>query len=833
MKKPTLRGVLLGSLLAVGLVLVLVGGAIGHLGYRRVLERMESGRAKSLAAAAVSIGESASDETERVRLFRALASDGDAVGLALLGGDPVRVLAGTQAAWAGQEALALAELDATGRLQEWLLAPREAPIRDRSFDRHVYVYPAGSSGHRILGETPRFTLVQLDSSVLQRELWTRSASRGVFALGLLAALALVTLRVVQRHTVNPLIAIGSAVARRASGGDGAREPLEFATQEFSEFGRMFDEMVRDQNLAHNDLQRSEAELRLLGRVTRIADRVEDLDDVLRECCAQICRFLCWPIAHIYLVDENDRSLLQSSGIWHLSSPELAQGFVEETTVLSFREGEGLPGRVLECKEPVWVGDCWEEDWFTRSRPDDGVVRAAVGFPIFLARDVIAVLELFDLRPRERESSRTALMHNIGLTLGQVLQRRQQHELLVRRNRELVEAMQNAVSATQAKSAFLANMSHEMRTPLTAIVGYAELLPGAKGEKEAQEYTDAIMRNGRLLLQLINDILDVSKVEAGRLEVEHIECFPAEILQSVVRLLEPQAREKGLELNVSYDGRVPARVVTDPTRLHQVLVNLISNAIKFTQRGYVKVTAGLKTPTESNRPRLGFAVEDSGNGMSQEDLEVMFRPFAQADMSTTRRFGGTGLGLSISRSLVELLGGELRATSEEGRGSRFSFTIETDPLQGVELLDHPIVPRPGVEPRSVGPEGTPLEGIRILLAEDGADNQRLITRILSAAGAKVEVVENGALASERALAAASAGEPFDVILMDMQMPVLDGYAATRGLRQQGYRGRIVAVTANAMKGDREKCLTAGCDDFVSKPLNRSRLISVAIEDPEAA
>ncbi|MCZ6571529.1 MAG: response regulator, partial [Deltaproteobacteria bacterium] len=186
-----------------------------------------------------------------------------------------------------------------------------------------------------------------------------------------------------------------------------------------------------------------------------------------------------------------------------------------------------------------------------------------------------------------------------------------------------------------------------------------------------------------------------------------------------------------------------------------------------------------------------------------------------------------------RSLVELLGGKLRATSEEGRGTRFSFTIKTGPLKGVELLDHPSVPRPSVEPRSVGPVGTPLEGIRVLLAEDGADNQRLITRILSAAGAKVEVVENGALASERALAAASAGEPFDLILMDMQMPVMDGYAATRGLRQQGYRGRIVAVTANAMKGDRERCLAAGCDDFVSKPLNRSRLISVALEDPEAA
>jgi len=828
MNKPTLRGVLLASLLVAGAIVALIGGVAGHLEFRRLLERNEASRAKSLATAVVSIAESATDGNERLRLILALAADGDAAGLALLGGEPVRVLAGTQAAWTGREALAIRELAVSGDLAEWLQVPRSVPMRDQDFGRLVYVYPAGASGPRILGEIPRFVLVQLDAHALRRELWARSASIGGFALGLLAILAGVTLRVVQRHTLNPLM----AMARHAAGEGDPVLSVNFATQEFSEFGRMLDEIVRHRSVADRDLQRSEAELRLLGQVTRIADRTQDLDEALRECCAQICRFLCWPIGHMYLVDENDRTLLRPSNVWHVSSPELAHDFVDETSRLCLKEGEELPGRVLEGKEPVWIEDCWQEDWFTRSLPGKGVVRAAAGFPIFLAQDVIAVLELFDLEPRERESWRLSFMHNVGLTLGQVLQRRQQHELLVRRNRELVEAIKKAISATETKTTFLANMSHEMRTPLTAIVGYAELLPGAKNEEETEEYVDTILRNGNLLLQLIDDILDVSKVEAGRLEVEQIECSPAEILQSVVRGMAPRAQQKGLELDLGYDGPVPARIVTDPTRLHQVLLNLISNALKFTRRGHVRVSAGLATAPEAERPLLCIAVEDTGIGMRPDQLKAVFKPFAQADMSMTRRFGGTGLGLSIARSLVELLGGELKASSEEHRGSRFSFTVETGPLDGVELLDRPVASPPCAELSAAGPEPAALEGVRVLLAEDGPDNQKLITRILSSAGARVEVVENGALAVEQVMAAESGDEPFQVVLMDMQMPVMDGYAASRALRQEGYRGRIVAVTANAMKGDREKCLAAGCDDFVGKPLKRESLVAVVAKPQES-
>jgi signal transduction histidine kinase/ActR/RegA family two-component response regulator len=828
MTKPTLRGVLLGALLSAGLVLALLGGVAEHLGYRRVLEGQEARRAKSLASAVISLAESAADESTLARQIQALAAAADATALALLGGAPTQVLAGTQAAWTGRKPLEIPVLAGSGALAELLLASGEQHGHDALLDQRVYVYPAQASSRRILGETPRLVLVQLAAGALRRELWGRTASSACFSLFVLGVLAMIVLRVVRRHVVEPLLEMEGSVRRQASDESDVPITREFATQEFAGLGRLLDETIRKRNLAHADLQRSDAELRLLGHVTRIVDRAGDLDEALRECCAQICRFLCWPIGHVYLVDDHDPKLLHPSSIWHVSSPELASEFVEKTRSLDFHEGKELPGRVLERKEPVWVRDCWEEDWFTRSLPGSGAVRAAVGFPIFVARDVVAVLELFDLKAREQELRPVAFMHNIGLALGQVLQRRQHHELLVRRNRELVEAMQAAVSATHAKSAFLANMSHEIRTPLTAIVGYAELLPAARSDEERAEHIATIRRNGELLLRLINHILHVSKIEAGRLELEQIECFPAEILQSVLQAVAAQAREKALKLVVGYDGPVPARIVTDPTRLHQVLLNLISNAVKFTERGQVQVTAGLATAPDAPRPLLRFTVEDTGIGMRQEKLEGMFTPFAQGDMSTTRRFGGTGLGLSISKSLVELLGGELHASSEEGRGSRFSFSVETGPLTGVTMLERPIAPPASVELRTADLQQGPLDDLRILLAEDGPDNQRLITRLLGSAGAKVEVVENGALAIERALAASAAGQPFDVILMDMQMPVMDGYAATRALRQQGYRGRIIAVTANVMTGDRAKCLAAGCDDFISKPVNRASLVAGVLE-----
>ena len=387
----------------------------------------------------------------------------------------------------------------------------------------------------------------------------------------------------------------------------------------------------------------------------------------------------------------------------------------------------------------------------------------------------------------------------------------------------------AAAANAAKSEFLANMSHEIRTPMTAILGFTEAARDACprscefGRHEYLEYLDVVGRNGDYLIQLINDILDLSKIEAGKLTVEQIACAPAELVGEVESLVRVRSAAKGLDLRVAFENALPATIQSDPTRLRQILINLLGNAIKFTEVGHVTLTVRL-VPNADTGPRLEFDVSDSGLGMTSDQADKLFQPFAQADTSTTRKFGGTGLGLTISKRLAEALGGDVRVVwTEPGAGSCFRLTVATGPLDAIPLV---AAPRAQAAPQQAAPATTatpPLTG-RVLLAEDGPDNQRLIAHLLKKAGATVTVVENGALAVDAALAADHEGTPFDLILMDMQMPVMDGYTATSTLRERGYRGAIVALTAHAMAADRQKCLDAGCDDYATKPIDRAQLVA---------
>ena len=402
---------------------------------------------------------------------------------------------------------------------------------------------------------------------------------------------------------------------------------------------------------------------------------------------------------------------------------------------------------------------------------------------------------------------------------------------VERERRLRVACESADRANHSKSEFLANMSHEIRTPMSAILGFADLLEEegdlSLAPQRRVDCIRTIRRNGEHLLAVINDILDMSKIEAGKVAIERIPVGPRDVVQGVFDLLRIRASDAGLYLRLESDAGVPERVLCDPTRLRQILANLVSNGLKFTEAGGVTVRVSFRGRDE----RLCFAVTDTGIGMSAEQCErvLRFDAFHQVDASVTRRFGGTGLGLRISSALAGLMGGEICATSQPGIGSTFTACVTAAPhapssergggSRGAPLSDREV---------AAAQAGEVLAGRRVLVVEDGPDNVRLVRHYLTRVGAVVETAENGEVALGSVADSLARDEPFDLILMDMQMPVLDGYGATRALRARGVVTPIIALTAHALQQDRGRCLEAGCDDYLTKPISRVALLGACVE-----
>ncbi len=496
-------------------------------------------------------------------------------------------------------------------------------------------------------------------------------------------------------------------------------------------------------------------------------------------------------------DASDRAQGTVIGGWHRGAPaDPLQYDLDDTP----------------CNEAVENDFCVYLDDVLSQFPEDDDLRAinarAYHGLKLLARDgsTLGVLVVVHTRPVSENQVIEGPMRLFGARVASEIER--------------AEAEERIRQANEAKSEFLANMSHEIRTPMTAILGYGDLLAdeslAAGGSERARDAARIIRSNAEHLLSLINDTLDVSKIEAGRMSIERVPTNPAEVIEQAAASLRSSASNQGLEFRVRIPDDLPDVIQTDPTKLRQILINLIGNAVKFTERGFVEIRASHNG--ETNQIRV--EIEDTGIGMTPGQLErvARFETFTQADYSTTRRFGGTGLGLAISNKLANMLDGGLEVRSEAGRGTTFTLIINApDRLQTAAAhggaAGSPAAPDAG--PRE------PLADLRILLAEDSVDNQRLIQFHLERRGAEVTCVADG-LAALKAVLGDQRG--FDVVLLDMQMPKLDGYDAARGLRNAGVDRPIIALTAHTLQGEEQRCLDAGCSAYESKPIDWGTLAS---------
>lgn len=386
--------------------------------------------------------------------------------------------------------------------------------------------------------------------------------------------------------------------------------------------------------------------------------------------------------------------------------------------------------------------------------------------------------------------------------------------------ELLLAKRMAEAANETKSRFLANMSHEIRTPLGAILGFSELLMDPKTtQDERNESISVIRRNGEQLSKIIDEILDLSKVEAGKLDVEISEVQLVNMLNGVRTFMSLSAREKGLELKFAVKGLIPTKIYTSATRLQQILVNVIGNGIKFSPKGELKVTVSYQAKTADQPALLHFSVKDSGPGLTQAQIQQLFQPFTQVDTSMTRKYGGTGLGLALSRKLARLLGGDIVVDeSLPGEGCDFRISIATGDVDQVTFTNTLDARDENTVHAINSTQAGTLGGVKVLLVEDSEDNQVMVSRFLTMEGAQVELANNGVEGVKKALN----GE-HDIVLMDIQMPELDGYGAISQLRNKGYQRPIIALTAHGMVEDRKKCLEIGSDDHLTKPVNRKHLI----------